>query len=372
MKNRESIDITEFQKYVKEGYFTLEKHPNADLQIYGYSTGPLASKNLRWNPVTRQMRGLITNSKGEIKARSFEKFFTFIKYTSPSTVQLSDGQLAKLPNLPYKVYEKLDGSLAVLYWIDDTPYLATQRSFTSLKAQKATEILHQKYSHTFDKLKKDRTYIFEAIYPESKVLIDYGQEEKLILLGVLDNKTGKDHPLEDIGFPIAKEWTQEVSNLKSFDELVSLNSENKEGLVIVYENGFRVKIKFPWYKEAHLMINKIIQYEYHIDLINKKLKNLLNLPENKPNSIKIWERFNNNETVSDILKDFPNQYQFLGIENILNKEFTKFKKTKNSVKTPSPDDSSLNIDLDINKNILHPSSENIMWNRWKNLENKYD
>ena len=365
------IDPIEYKKYIKEGYFTMEKHPDADLYIYGYSTGPLASKNLKWNSVTRQMRGLITNTEGKVMARSFEKFFTFNQYLSTEKVLLSDGQVASIPALPYKVYEKLDGSLAVLYWIGDTPYLATQRSFTSLKARKSSEILHKKYAPFFDKLKKDRTYIFEAIYPESKVLIDYGDTEELILLGIIDNETGKDHPLEDIGFPIAKDWTEDLINIKSFDDLKALNIENKEGLVIVYENGFRVKIKFPWYKEAHVIVNKIIQYEYFIDVFQKQLKGLLNIPSNIPNSNDLWRRFQNNEHLHEILKDFPNQYKFFGIESWVKNEHEKYlsKSITLNDKYVLPDENEI---LDIKKSIYKPASENIMWNRWNQLEKSYD
>lgn len=365
------IEILEFDKYIKKGYFTKEKHPNADLFIYGYSTGPSAAQNLNWNNITRHMRGLITNSDGKILSRSFEKFFTFNKYLSENKVLLSDGQVANLPKLPYKIYEKLDGSLAVLYWINDIPYLATQRSFTSLKAKKSTEILHNNYSHLFDKLKKDRTYIFEAIYSESKVLIDYGNDEFLILLGVLDNLTGKDYPLENIGFPIAKEWTNDLSYVKSLDELKELNLKTKEGFVIVYENGFRIKIKFPWYKEAHLLVNKIIQYEYYIDVIQRQLKGLLSLPENIISTNIIWQRFQNGESVSEILMNFPNQYKFFGIESWLETQYKVYllKSQESNNKNILPD---ANEHLDIKNLIFEPFSENIMWNRWSFLENMYD
>lgn len=365
------IDLLEFNKYIKKGYFTKEKHPDADLFIYGYSTGPVAAQNLNWNNVTRQMRGLVTNSEGKILSRSFEKFFTFNKYLSENKVLLSDGQVAGLPKLPYKIYEKLDGSLAVLYWIDDVPYLATQRSFTSLKAKRSTEILHKNYSHLFDRLKKDRTYIFEAIYTESKVLIDYGEKEDLILLGILDNLTGKDYPLEDIGFPTAKDWTKDLSKIITLDELKDLNLKNKEGFVIVYENGFRVKIKFPWYKEAHILVNKIIQYEYYIDVVQRQLKGLLCLPENNISTDILWKRFHNDESVSEILSNFPNQYKFFGIENWVQTEYEKYllkcKEVNEKFVLPDKD-----ISLDIKQLIYEPSSENIMWKRWNQLENMYE
>lgn len=373
MNKKGYINSIEFQKYIKDGYFTVEKHEEEDLYIYGYSTGPLASKNLKWNSVTRQMRGLITNKEGKIIARSFQKFFTYRNYLSPHKVLLSDGQIAQVPppSIDYKVYEKLDGTLGLLYWIDDVPYIASQRSFKSFKAKKATEILHQKYSNTFDKLKKDRTYIFEVISKESKVLIDYGNEDALILIGVLDIETGRDYPLEDIGFPIAKNWTEDLSNIKNYEEFQKLNLENKEGLVIVYENGFRIKVKFPWYKEAHLLVNKIIQYEYYIDSIEDKLKELLNFPENVPSTSMIWERFSKGQSVSQIMDNFPHKYKFLGIKKILQNEFKKFEiksKKQNNLNVLPDEDVLFNLKEKLNK----PLSENIMLNRWNNLEDKFN
>lgn len=364
-------NINEFDNYLREGSFCKEKHPNEELYIYGYTSGPFASRNFVWNPVTRMMRGLIVNNDGKIISKSFDKFFTFKSYVSDNVIQMSDGQIAKLPNVPFKIYEKLDGSLTVLYWINDKPYLASQRSFSSLKAQKATEILYTKYEHLFKNLRKDRSYIFEAIYPEAKVLIDYPFEEELILLGIIDNNTGKDLPLEDIGFPIAKDWTEELKNIKNFDDILSLNLENLEGFVILYENGFRVKLKFPWYLEAHKMLNKIIEYEYYIDFYEKSLKKIKGMPFNKPSYEKIIKRFENGETPKEILFDFPRIYKYGGIKDFLEQEYSKIRNTKFS--------KNLNKNILLEKEFIEKdkfyfdsSSENIVWNMWNGLIEKYD
>lgn len=366
------MKFSDYAQYVENGLFTMEKHQNADIFIFGYHSGPYSKSKNIWNDVTKRMRGLIVNSEGKILARAFEKFFTFRGYLSENNVLLSEGQIAILPELPYKIYEKLDGTMTILYWIDDIPYLATQRSFSSLKAKKATQILHTKYSHTFDKINKKRSYIFEAIYPESQVLIDYGDNEDLILIGVLDNESGNTLPLEDIGFPIAKDWGNQLKNITNLKDLENLNIRNIEGFVLVYENNFRIKIKFPWYKEAHSLMNKIILLEHNIDLAENKLKELLSIRKNIPSTIKIWKRFSKGETPSEILRNFPNAYKFFGIEEWLESQYEIYGKDKNENPHKHIYIPPLNENLKLEELIYKAASENIMNNRMLNLKKKYN
>lgn len=365
------IEFNELCKYVQDGFFTMEKHEDCDLYIFGYHSGPYSKTINNWNSTTKMMRGLIVDSKGKIHSRSFEKFFTFRDYLSENTVLLTEGQIAKLPNKSFKVYEKLDGTLTILYWVDNIPYLSTQRSFKSLKAKKATQILHKKYKHTFDKLRKDRTYIFEAIYPESQVLIDYENSEDLVLIGIVENETGTSLPLEDIGFKTAKDWSSDLKNITNLKDLENLNLKNLEGFVLLYENGFRIKIKFPWYKEAHILMNKLIQLEYNIDLIENKLKEILSIKPMVSDTFGIWERFKKGELPKEISLDFPNAYKFFGIDDWLENEYEKYliQKESHKVENPQP---VLNEKLIKNDLIYKSYCENIMNNRMINLKKKYD
>lgn len=44
----------------------------------------------------------------------------------------------------------------------------------------------------YDELDKDNTYMFELLSPYNKVIIDYGDEPTLKLIGVKNNITGKE------------------------------------------------------------------------------------------------------------------------------------------------------------------------------------
>ena len=79
------MNIDLLLEYVKKGEFTVEKHPSEELFIFGYATGPVTeNKKRNWDEINKKMRGLIVDSKGNIRARSFEKFFTFVKYIKNS------------------------------------------------------------------------------------------------------------------------------------------------------------------------------------------------------------------------------------------------------------------------------------------------
>src|SRR4028119_412849 len=117
---------------LREGYVCVQRHPTAPLFIYNYT--PKAQYERVWNEVTLQCRGLILDEGGKVVARPFRKFFNLEEVDS-------------LPAEPFEVYEKLDGSLGILYWTGEQAFIATRGSFTSEQSRKANQILHARYGH---------------------------------------------------------------------------------------------------------------------------------------------------------------------------------------------------------------------------------
>src|SRR5262249_36061422 len=155
---------------------------------------------------TLSCRGLITDEAGTIVARPFQKFFHL-------------AQMETLPDEPFEVYEKLDGSLGILYWLGEKPYMATRGQFDSRQAQVATRLL-QRYD--LPALDRRLTYLFEIIYPENRVVVNYGDRRELVLLAVIETATGYEHPVPEIGFPVARRY-DDVNDIGS---LQALNWEN--------------------------------------------------------------------------------------------------------------------------------------------------
>lgn len=260
MQNQDLKDL------IAADYINVQKHPLADLYIYNYS--PKAQYDKLWNEWTLACRGLIMNELGDVVARPFKKFFN-----------LEEVQHITIPNEPFEVFEKMDGSLGILYWIDDKPFIATRGSFISEQSKFATELLHTKYAETIPLLNKSRTYLFEIIYPENRIVLDYGNEQKLVLLAIIDTKTGIDCDLESIGFEIVKRY----DGLKDLNELKTLEEANKEGFVVKFKSGYRLKVKFEEYVRIHRIVTQV-------------------------SSINIWEYLKEGQDLLPILDKVPDEF----------------------------------------------------------------
>src|SRR5690606_18274092 len=125
-----------------------------------------------------------------IKARPFRKFFNYGEMPMESMP-------AGLP----MVYETIDGSLGILYWIDNTPFLATRGRFTSEQAAMGTKMLHDFLKKNPFQFKEGHTYLFEIIYPQNRIVVDYHKDSRLILLGIINNETSEEINLHDDDSP---------------------------------------------------------------------------------------------------------------------------------------------------------------------------
>ncbi|MFN0034319.1 MAG: T4 RnlA family RNA ligase [Saprospiraceae bacterium] len=233
------MNLTLLHQLVADHYIHAQKHPTADLWIYNYAAKTQYEQ--LWNEVTLACRGLILDGQGQVAARPFAKFFN-----------LAEHEPSQLPDEPFEVFEKMDGSLGILYWVDDRPFIATRGSFSSEQAQHATALLHERYATIFPKLRRDATYLFEIIYPENRIVVDYGPTDDLHLLGIIDNATGQDRPTDpDLGFPLPTRH----EGLTDWRHLHHApNATNREGFVLRFQSGLRVKVKFEEYVRLHRLV----------------------------------------------------------------------------------------------------------------------
>jgi RNA ligase len=250
--NRKTIlvmmNLELLKNMIDEGFVNVNKHPTHDLFIYNYT--PKAQYERAWNEVTLMCRGLILDAEYNIVARPFEKFFN-----------LGEMENQVLPNEPFEVFEKLDGSLGILYWIGNEAFIATRGSFISDQSAKATWILRSKYGNILiadpDKIgrevNKNQTYLFEIIYPENRIVVDYGALEDIVLTAIIDNETGADMPLQNIGFPVVKQY----HGVKDITVLKQLEETNREGFVIKFKSGLRYKVKFAEYLRIHRIVTQV-------------------------------------------------------------------------------------------------------------------
>ncbi len=231
------IDTTKFKELIEERYISVQKHPTEDLYIYNYTSK--CQYNKYWTPETLMCRGLILDGEDNIVARPFRKFFNLEEHKEP------------LPDEEFTITMKFDGSLGIMYWIGDIPYIATRGSFTSNQALEGTKMLRSKtnFVRYLQENRKSYTYLFEIIYPENRIVVNYGDERKLVHIATIDNDNGSD--VYEI-LPIETPYRHYAKGDLQF--LLNKQEDNAEGYVIQYASGLRLKIKFKEYVRLHKLV----------------------------------------------------------------------------------------------------------------------
>lgn len=232
--------IIDREKYIDSGLVNEQFHPEFPLVIYNYSQKCQFSK--AWDEVTMMCRGLIVNKDTyEIVARPFTKFFNYEEHLALGLPVPSEEPIA---------IRKLDGSLGILYWWNDLPFIATRGSFTSNQAIWATEWVRKNLDYSqFD---VNYTYLFEIIYPENKIVVSY-DFSGLVMIGAMSIENQ----------PIGERGVRVPPNIQlatrvpytGYHALKEMNTPNEEGFVLFFpRSNVRMKIKFDDYIRLHKIV----------------------------------------------------------------------------------------------------------------------
>jgi len=255
-----NFDIDDLRDKISNGYISRTKHPtNDNLFILNYTHKTL--REWEWNKTLIHCRGTIVDKDYNILWKPFPKFFDFNQYRDlRNCVYNLYGVMYKdCFSDSYTITEKLDGSLGILYHNGNDWSIATRGSFDGPQAIKANEILHNKYP--IIQPNPNFTYLFEIIYPENTLVVDYGNKEDLILIDVIDTESGK--PINWRGdsslcnlyniFPQVTYYNNTIEELEEF----LLEGNNAEGFVVRYDNGLYVKVKTESYKLLAKLLSNI-------------------------------------------------------------------------------------------------------------------
>ncbi|QMP84305.1 RNA ligase [Streptomyces phage Coruscant] len=239
---------------VNEGLVRVQTHPSLPYRILNY-TEQAQFKGV-WNTCTLVCRGLVIDDEDNIIARPFHKFFN-----------MGDSHAADIDwDSPVEITDKKDGSMGILYAAkrSDEDELsgrfhgfATRGSFTSDQARHATQLWHDHYAASIN-VPTHVTFIFEIVYPDNRIVLDYGQMDDLILLGAVSKRFGFVHGPDEAAAMLG--WTgpkTEVFSYKNIHEAVAAPyRKNAEGLVI--RSGRKmVKLKQADYVELHRLISML-------------------------------------------------------------------------------------------------------------------
>lgn len=204
-----------------------------------------------WNNATLQCRGLILDDYGNTVALPWKKFFNY----GERAVEIGSHD-------PVEIVDKMDGSLGIGYPTPDGWAVATRGSFTSDQAIWATNYLRKMPKWTWIP-NEGYTPLWEIIYPENRIIVDYGNAKALVLLGAVDNEWGLYYgPKEAAGLLCWEGETATVmvnTTIASYMSSPNCHRDNAEGVVV--RSGTRmVKIKQQDYVAAHAVDEHVEPY----------------------------------------------------------------------------------------------------------------
>ncbi len=225
-----------------------------DEHFIGFKYNDPTTYSRDWDDVTLNARGIAFDKKtGEIVARPFFKFFNYqelINGNGEKTEILEKSEAHGFhfnAGLKFRVMDKLDGSLGIIFWnkYDKKWQVKTGGSFNSDQAVWAQKWFDEHVDTSI--MYHNLTYCVEILCDADLHPISYDKEE-LVLLSVILNATGEELPLEDIQ-KSAKHMgirTADIIEFQNFDEVIPYATalpKDKEGVVVTFENGFKVKLK---------------------------------------------------------------------------------------------------------------------------------
>ncbi|MEA5472239.1 RNA ligase [Spirulina sp. 06S082] len=217
------------------------QYPNLVCLKYSQIESPMEEK------IVQQSRGIILDEEKdwEIVSYSYNKFFN---YGEPNAVEIDWNHAT--------VYDKLDGSLMVLYYYDDqwrvqssgTPDATGKVNGFPFTFAKLFWQVWQELGYTLPK-ETEYCFSFELMTPYNRIVVKQ-ESNQLTLHGVRNVKTlGEEEPkiwTDRYGWELVKTYP-----LGSWSEILEaskyLDPMNSEGYVICDRAFRRVKVKSPEY-----------------------------------------------------------------------------------------------------------------------------
>ncbi len=241
----------------------MTPHFHPELPLVGLNYTPLAHNLLYKHPVgwttqLRMCRGIVFDRYADLVSLCLLKFFNAGE----------NDETKILPACPVEVLDKLDGDSGQIFYYEKEFHVKTQGSFTHRTAVLADRMLQPLVERrNWQVLDVGHlSIVTEVIHQETHVICKYGRQRHLKLIAAFDNRTLEDFTHEKLvalgeklGLRVVKRWIFQTSK----DVLAAVrdpNVKNREGFVVRYKDGSRVKFKYHAYLGE--MIRERFSYAY--------------------------------------------------------------------------------------------------------------
>lgn len=287
-----NITLQEFEQEADK--HTVNRQVYENLVSFKYTDMTVYKRN--WNNVTLHARGIVFDrNTGKVLARPFDKFFNYEELVDKNTGNLKqtaevvkqylgyDNLYTDYRHQKFTVTEKIDGSLGILFYTGSCWIVKTSGAFDSDQAKWANNWCFVQNHVDTDKLDKTKTYLFEIVYNEDPHPIKY-DFEGLVLLSVIDTETGKEENYRTIQSwaTVLKVSCAQSVVFESFDELLDYAKKlpnTKEGVVVTFENGFKLKLKGDEYLQLQKVFHRLSKTVIYEQLNWKEINNNTSLQD---------------------------------------------------------------------------------------------
>ncbi len=228
---------------VAKGFAYRRVDPATDLHLFIYS--PRCVYEDGWDGFATMARGLIVDPiASEVVATPFPKFFNLGE------------RHGTVPDLPFESFEKLDGSLIIAFSYKGRWLCTTKGAFASEQAVWAQARLD---AADLSVLVPGTTYLFEAVYPENRIVVAY-TEPALVMLAAY-RQDGSELAYTDI-LAICDALGWRAARRYAFDSIADMVTKTAtlpsgdEGFVVRFSSGLRLKLKGAEYRRIHALISR--------------------------------------------------------------------------------------------------------------------
>jgi RNA ligase len=234
------FEMEDLEARIVSGHVNRRTHPEfPELAIVNYSDK--CQFEQAWTITTMTARGVIYDlNTGVVLARGLKKLFNYGQ---------GDAQY-DLDAPILGAFDKLDGSLGIRYTRPDgLTAIATRGSFDSEQARHATALVREWgwQPAAF----ANYTFLYEIIYPENRIVLDYGAKDDLVRLGAVNITTGEYSP-----------GVMEKTAATTLREVLAIPPrKNAEGYVVWLDAQTAVKIKQEDYVALHRIISSLSRKE---------------------------------------------------------------------------------------------------------------
>ncbi len=257
------------------GFVYRRASADGDLHLWVYT--PRCVYEDGWDEFTLLARGLIVDPAARrLAATPFPKFFNLGE------------RLGTAPALPFEAYEKLDGSLIIVFHHRGRWRAATKGAFDSPQAAWAQARLD---GADLSSLIPGTTYLFEAIYPENRIVVRYADAALVMLAAYAEDGREWTHDAVRAACAAlggeAQGWR--AARRHAFASLAEMIGHaqglprDDEGFVIRFSDGTRLKLKGAEYRRIHALISRCTP-------------------------LAIWEAMNAGDDLDAIRRDLPEEF----------------------------------------------------------------